>query len=124
MPLLQHLVGNLNHDRGGRAPGQVGSQAIAAGDALELGDDVHPAALSQQHLAVGEDIELAAHPALGPPNRLGDGRELAALTGEEGEDPVRLTVVDLAQDHRLGAIDRHRRRSRACCGWLPAVRSP
>src|SRR5205085_11421239 len=73
--------------------------------ALHLCDDVKvAAALSQQDVYVPVQLERRTELALRTAHAFGDRTDLAVGPGQEGEDPVGLAVIELAQHDRVVAI--------------------
>src|SRR5207237_9622447 len=84
---------------------EVVAQADERVDRLDLGDDVEVAAVGEHELATGQQVEVAAEAAAGPPHALGDDADLAVVERVEGQDLVGLAEVAALQDDGLGPVD-------------------
>src|SRR5205085_10620895 len=71
---------------------------------LGLGDDVEVGAPGKLKLGLGEQLEVAGHPATDPPDALRHDRQLAALASQQDEHAVGLAEVDAPEHDRLDAV--------------------
>ena len=109
-PLLaREPFGGLQH----RAP--AGVAAIVADDVageridgLHLGDDVEVAAGMQLDVDVCERLQPRPELAAGATHSLGHRTDQTMVTGEQGNDPVGLAELVLAQHHRPIPVQPHR----------------
>ena len=74
----------------------------------DLGDDVEVAARVQLHVDVGERLQPRPELAAGAAHTLGHRAHQPVLTGEQGDDPVGLAELVLAQHHRPVPVQPHR----------------
>lgn len=97
---LQYPVGEFDDHRGAR--GTLGFAAIDLGDDLRLGEyEEFTSAPGEVHAADAEKIGEGGESAVRLAHPPGNDANLAVLTGEDGEDPVAISVVDAAQDNAL-----------------------
>ena len=106
MAILGHPLGQL---RDQRRPG--GSLEVGLDPRLllpqHLGDDVEVAAVRELDVDLAVDLQCRGELGARLADTPGDGADLAVLLGQEGVDPIRLAVVELAEHDRLLAIRSH-----------------
>ena len=83
----------------------VGGERI---DGLDLGDDVEIPAWMQLNIDVRERLQSGPELAAGTPHALGHRAHQPVVAGEQGDDPVGLAELVLAQHHRSVPVQPHR----------------
>jgi hypothetical protein len=104
--VLGQALGRLQHGGGGRVPAVVrGDRQTVRADRLDLGDRVQRAPLVELDIDQHERLQPGPEPGHGLAHPLGHRPDLAALAGEQRDDPVGLAQLLGSQDDGLVAID-------------------
>jgi hypothetical protein len=110
LALLGDDVDHLDHRPGDEHRVEVVAEGMERLDERHLGDRVQVAPLVQQQVDVAERLEPAPEPALGAPDPLGHGAQLAVVGAEQDHDPVGLPERVAAQHDSLVTPETHRAR--------------
>ena len=109
-PLLAgQALGGFQHGARARVAAvvadDIGGERV---DGLHLGDDVEIAAGVQLNIDVRERLQPGPELAAGAPHTLGHRADQSMVAGEQGDDPVGLAELVLAQHHRPVPVQPHR----------------
>ena len=88
---------------------------------FDLRDHIQVATFRQHHVGAREEVERPGDFGFSAACALRDRRQLAVLARQQGDDPVRLAVVEPVQDDGIGVIGRHGCNSTVAMARCPVI---
>src|SRR3990172_3054323 len=105
--LLSDGVDHFDHGPRRQHPIEIAPHIPVRLDHGHLGDRVKVETLVKEQVEMGEWLEAPPEPALGAPNTLGDGADLAVVGAEQHDDAVGLPEREAPEHDSLVAAEAH-----------------
>src|SRR5207245_3264801 len=119
--ILHYFADDFRDTAGVGCPPYVARDVPGVTAPFDLRDHIQVATFRQHHVGAGEEVERPGDFGFAAACALGDRRQLAVLARQQGDDPVRLAVVEPVQDDGIGVIGRHGCNSTVAMARCPVI---